>query len=620
MRLEPQHMNAWSSSLKLMLVCALITLLKSPGAAMSPTLPTGSGTFVYDSYKPLANKPVKVHYYLPEDAAADAPIIILMHGNSRAATGYRNAMAEHALQHGFLLFVPEFSTEYYPSSRDYHQGGIFHKNGTLKKKKQWTFSLIEPLFDHIKTLTGRKNEGYILYGFSAGAQFVHRFNWLVPENRATKIIAAAAGSYTMPSKESSYPYGFKEIKTEQHHLASAFSKQVIVMVGAADTVLSRDDLPKSVAANKTGRDRVERAQHFFNACREVAARNNALFNWSFQTVPHVGHNHRQMAQPVARMLFGAGVSDTLLGIMKRHNVPGMQVLHTKDGKTQEYALGVAAYRSQTQITPGSLFQAASLSKAVMAYVMLRLHDRGVLSLDVPLSSYWHYPRLDEEPYGDLITGRMVLTHLTGLPNWSSPGGAKLKAAFKPGTGFSYSGEAFLYLQKVAEHLTGKSLQQLAEEEVFQPLGMKQSAFIFRENMAGYVNGHNDLSMLPARKYTAPNGAFSLITNARDYTLFVQKALLRGEGLAGKTHQMMVDTLSRRMHDIQSGMGVMIQFNEQGKAIFHTGSNPGFRAFFIAFPATGETLVCFTNSTNGAKLRREVAQLFLGPQTFPAFKL
>lgn len=598
--------------------------MRADGAGRKPE---GFGEFVYSGYKPLSDKPINVYYYIPADAAADAPVMILMHGNSRAAKSYRDAMAKYAERDKFLLFVPEFSKKQFPGSRDYHQGGVFDKKGKLKKREDWTFSIIEPLFDHIRRLTGNKSQGYILYGFSAGSQFVHRFNWFCPDNRAVKTISSSAGSYTMADYQIPYLYGLGKTKIPESNLATAFSKDFIVVVGDADTVLSRPDLPKSAGANRQGRDRVERARNFYLESKKLAEKKGIPFNWKFRTVSGVGHSQGQMAGPVADLLSGKpdAVSNTrdlleeIEMIRTGNHIPGMQVVHTKGGRTQIYSLGTKNADTDDAVTSHTLFQCASLSKTVMAYAVLRLYNKGVISLDIPLETYLKYPRLSEEPEGNKITARMVLSHTSGLPNWSKPRGSKLTVAFKPGKGYRYSGEGYLFLQKVVEHLTQKTLEQIAEEEVFEPLGMKESSYVYRSSMReNYSNGHTDEKPVAIRKFTEANGAFSLITTAVDYSTFVQKALLEGEGLQPETHSMMLDSLVDKKKNLKNGLGVMMQYNERGKGIYHTGSNPGFRSFFFAYPATGESIVCFTNSTNGAKIRKELATLILDKQTFWSF--
>src|SRR5690606_3334608 len=100
-----------------------------------------------------------------------------------------------------------------------------------------------------------------------------------------------------------YLYGLKKTKIPKENLAKAFAKDFTVVVGDADTVLSRKDLPKTPDANRQGRDRVERAINFYNTCKNLAGKEGVPFNWKLRIVSHVGHTNQEMAGPVAEMLF-----------------------------------------------------------------------------------------------------------------------------------------------------------------------------------------------------------------------------------------------------------------------------------------------------------------------------
>ena len=110
---------------------------------------------------------------------------------------------------------------------------------------------------------------------------------------------------------------------------------------------------------------------------------------------------------------------TLLALMQKTGVPGMQLVYTKNKLVTSYALGVHTAGSVAAVDATTAFEAASLGKAVLAYVALRLVDRGVFGFDKPLLSYHAYPRLQGAPNADHITARMVLGHTAGLPNWAA---------------------------------------------------------------------------------------------------------------------------------------------------------------------------------------------------------
>ena len=100
--------------------------------------------------------------------------------------------------------------------------------------------------------------------------------------------------------------------------------------------------------------------------------------------------------------------------------------------------------------------AASLGKQVVAHLALTLLD------------------LDDSVHG-AIRVRHVLSHTTGLPNWS-PNDEPSQVIRPPGTGFGYSGEGFALLQRQLERSTGQTLDDLAQQHVFTPLGMADSSF------------------------------------------------------------------------------------------------------------------------------------------------
>ncbi|KUG07224.1 hypothetical protein ASU33_12685 [Solirubrum puertoriconensis] len=326
----------------------------------------------------------------------------------------------------------------------------------------------------------------------------------------------------------------------------------------------------------------------------------------------------------------------LTALLQKENVPGLQLVFSKKGETVQYSLGAPEAGTTKTLTANTIMQAASLSKVVLAYTTLRLHDRGVINLDKPLLGYYNYPRLGTQPRAAAITARMVLTHTSGLPNWAeNPLGATwatshLKLKYVPDSCWNYSGEGFVWLQKTLEHVTGKSLQVLAQEEVFGPLRMKNSSFVWREAFARDASFGHDASGKPTevRKFNAPNAGFSLLTTASDYSRFVQ-ALMVGQGLKPATAQLLATTanpanrcgLGPTPTDpyISWAHGVGLANTSAGTALWHWGDNGDFKAFFMTFPAQKTSLVFFTNSANGLKLTDELLRLFVGPGEYRAMQ-
>jgi len=316
----------------------------------------------------------------------------------------------------------------------------------------------------------------------------------------------------------------------------------------------------------------------------------------------------------------------LMEISRAVNLPGAQLVYTKNNKSEVYNLGTIENGNSQKVTSNTIFEAASLSKCVFAYAVLRLYDRRLIDLDKPLLSYiGKYDHFDQtDPRFEKITARMVLSHKTGLPNWSRPGPARLM--FPPDSCFSYSGEGFVFLQRTVEKITGKTLNELATEEVFVPLKMTSSSYDWVDKFdtvsafgssAGQVKRHSD-----------QNAAYSLLTNAHDYSLFLQ-AVASGEGLKPATHKLMLAKATpgnwfrhkpiEAVNHIWWGLGVGLQENEKGKAFWHWGDNGAFKAFYIDFPERHESVVYFTHEYRGLFIAPEVIDLFMDKQTTWAIK-
>jgi CubicO group peptidase (beta-lactamase class C family) len=124
-------------------------------------------------------------------------------------------------------------------------------------------------------------------------------------------------------------------------------------------------------------------------------------------------------------------------VTQRYGIPGIQLVCVQGKKEQSINVGTISKGSDKKVTAHTVFEAASLSKCVFAYAVLRLYDRGVISLDTPLINYiGTYERFDphDSRYAK-ITARMVLRHTTGLPNWGNDTVAKL--IFTPDSVYSY---------------------------------------------------------------------------------------------------------------------------------------------------------------------------------------
>jgi CubicO group peptidase (beta-lactamase class C family) len=309
---------------------------------------------------------------------------------------------------------------------------------------------------------------------------------------------------------------------------------------------------------------------------------------------------------------------TLQTLAERHHVCAVAVAVIKHRK-------VDAVDAAGGCAPGaapdadSTFQAASLSKPVFAYAVLKLVEQGKLALDAPVMTYLpqgYRHQLDPltpepselvtDPRLAKITVRMALNHTAGLPNWA---GGPLHVETAPGTAWRYSGEGYVLLQRAVEAVTGQPLDQVMRAQVFVPLGMERSEFVRSARVTpGLLPGTKaDGTPQTTIDITRPNAAFSMHTTAADYATFLAALLRDGPALARVTAS---PVPADEDLGVDWGLGWGIEHGPDDTVIWQWGNNPGYRGFAIASARTGDGVVMLTNSENGLKLAPALTQAIL----------
>ncbi|GAA0479736.1 hypothetical protein GCM10009096_22120 [Parasphingorhabdus litoris] len=179
--------------------------------------------------------------------------------------------------------------------------------------------------------------------------------------------------------------------------------------------------------------------------------------------------------------------------MAEHRIPGAGLAFVEEGKLAwERGFGVKNSETGDPVSTQTLFQAASLSKPLFAYVVMQAIDREEIGLDDRLTKFVRPTDLKPHHWSEQITVRDVLQHTTGLPNWrdDKDGPEPLVPAFEPGTGSTYSGEAYHWLQRVMEKITGLGLDAMIRERLFVPAGLEDMRMLWEpERDSREVYGH-----------------------------------------------------------------------------------------------------------------------------------
>ncbi|MAZ27062.1 MAG: XRE family transcriptional regulator [Cytophagaceae bacterium] len=323
------------------------------------------------------------------------------------------------------------------------------------------------------------------------------------------------------------------------------------------------------------------------------------------------------------------------------HIQGMGVAVFNDGKPVfKEVLGYKNLPENEKLTDTTNMYGASLSKAVFGVLVMKLVEEKVIDLDTPLESYLPKKIYEYEPqtewqddYDDLkadtlyhkITARMCLSHTTGFINWRwyEPD-RKLRVHGKPGEKFVYSGEGMVYLQTVLEKLTGKGLEQVAQEKIFKPLGMKNTSYRFLPRFNNdFAYGHKaDGSVYPKDKDNEARAPSTLETTVEDYIKFLT-AVLHQELITKESYdemfspQIRIKTKSQfnegakiltDAHDdinLSYGLGWGYLDTPYGKGVFKEGGGDGFIHYSILFPETGKGILIMTNSANSRGIFKEL---------------
>lgn len=296
----------------LFIFAAFVISCNPTGSSFSPNpepvipaeISIGSGMFIF-SYN---NMDIEVFYHVPPSYAASSRVVFALHGGSRDAEGVRNNMIQKSIDYNFILIAPKFSSSNFSLGDGYNLGNVYvdgdnPSTDTLNDENEWSFSIIEPLFDSVKSSLSIENEKYNLFGFSAGAQFVHRFIQFMPDARFNKVVAGAAGWYTVPNNSIPFPYGYQNSILISTNLNDLLSSDLHIQVGALDNNPNSAGLRHNEYADAQGLNRVTRAVHFFESGQNIADSNNYNFNWSLHIIQGAGHNLIPNAENACDLMF-----------------------------------------------------------------------------------------------------------------------------------------------------------------------------------------------------------------------------------------------------------------------------------------------------------------------------
>ena len=343
---------------------------------------------------------------------------------------------------------------------------------------------------------------------------------------------------------------------------------------------------------------------------------------------------------------GPDVELFLLDLMKTSRIRTLAVAVVQDGRVVfDRILGVVDRKTGKPADSRTVLRAASLSKPVFSYLVMKLADEGLLGLDQPLAdfidppftAYPEYASLKDDTRHRALTPAVLLSHSAGFPNWRRPRWTgPLAFQFHPGEDFSYSGEGYYLLQFLLEKKTGRDLAALAKEKVFDPLGMERSSFLWEDRLDGdfAVDLDAGLGQLIRRTRTKANSAASLLTNASDYAKFILAAL-SGRGLKAETafawRTPRVRVMGKALHSREkpdSTLNDDIQLSwtpgwgwfrsPAGEALFHVGMEEGCENYVVLFPERKTGIIIQSVSDLSVRISPSIVKQLIGDVYSPFF--
>ena len=250
---------------------------------------------------PFEGKTVNIWYNIPEGVSGRAPVQIVMHGDGRNADGYFKAWKTFSDEKGFVLLVPEFDKEQFPQ-RMYHQGNVMAEDGSFNPSDDRIYKVIDAIFEYFLSHSDIKADRFNIYGHSAGGQFVHRYMMLGDTRHVARAVAANPGWYSFPTDTAAWPYGTAGILSPEAK-KEFYAKDMVVLLGQADTLRENNNLHISPEADAQGMTRLERGTTYYNWCKADAETLGLDFNWTLEYVPGVGHSNTRMAPAAVAAIY-----------------------------------------------------------------------------------------------------------------------------------------------------------------------------------------------------------------------------------------------------------------------------------------------------------------------------
>lgn len=335
--------------------------------------------------------------------------------------------------------------------------------------------------------------------------------------------------------------------------------------------------------------------------------------------------------------------DALMVEYDRNDAPGAVVGVIRDGEVIfAKGYGMANLTHGVPITPETRFNIGSVSKQFTGFALALLESRGALSLEDPVGK--HLPQVPE--FEHEVTLRHLLTHTSGyrqaydisflagrMPVESEDVFRRAEALevvrrqpkleFPPGSRYQYNSTAYVLLALVVERVTGEPFPEWMQENVFDPLGMKNT--VIESEIEQVIPGAAD-------SYTATDhggyrrlvgnravyGAGEIYTTVDDLVGWLRNFRTAELGGAGVQERMRERFVLTSGDTIDYALGILVDEHRGLQRLHHGGSHAGYRAYLSYYPELDAGIVVMSNDYDFRRQNvvEEMDQIFLGQYMEP----
>lgn len=242
---------------------------------------------------------VELFYITPKKIDKDTKLLFVIHGNRRNAKDYISAWLPYVKNKNVILVAPRFDKRnfrYFFLLESANPSGVINIDSN-----DYINTSISSFFNFFKSKFSLSTNKYMMFGHSAGAQFVHRYMLFGNDQRISNTVIANAGWYTFLNG-ANFPYGINNspIDISETNLRWFMSNRSSLLIGSND--ISLENVNSSKGARNQGGTRVDRANNYFNVLIDIAEKENIPLRWTYKVIDGVGHDYKEMTAEAANIL------------------------------------------------------------------------------------------------------------------------------------------------------------------------------------------------------------------------------------------------------------------------------------------------------------------------------